>query len=231
MNIRFWGFLFAFLFSQSTYAAFILNGTRFIYDESKKNISIEVRNQSKEGYGGQVWIEHASQSTSDPAFIPLPSFFKVGGEQTQIVRIMKITESLPNNKESIFWLNVQEIPPVSDNESNVMVVAVNTKVKLIYRPEQIKNERPNAESLLIVEKSGNQLVLKNPTAYFFAAVDLKINGHKKVKLSKDLMNEIGMIKPFSSIYLTGLNANKGDSITIDTIDDYGAINSYNISIK
>ncbi|MEF1207606.1 fimbria/pilus periplasmic chaperone, partial [Photobacterium damselae] len=202
-----------------------------IYDESKKNISLEVRNNSKEGYGGQVWIEHISQSKSDPAFIPLPSFFKVGGEQTQIVRIMKITESLPNDKESIFWLNVQEIPPVSDSESNVMVVAVNTKVKLIYRPEQIKNERLNAESLLIVEKNGNQLVLKNPTPYYFAAVDLKINGIQKVKLNKGLMNKIGMIEPFSSITLTGLNADKGDSMTIDTIDDYGAINSYKISIK
>ncbi|MEF1218542.1 fimbria/pilus periplasmic chaperone, partial [Photobacterium damselae] len=152
-------------------------------------------------------------------------------EQTQIVRIMKITESLPNDKESIFWLNVQEIPPVSDSESNVMVVAVNTKVKLIYRPEQIKNERLNAESLLIVEKNGNQLVLKNPTPYYFAAVDLKINGIQKVKLNKGLMNKIGMIEPFSSITLTGLNADKGDSMTIDTIDDYGAINSYKISIK
>lgn len=35
-------------------AAFVLNGTRFIYEESKKNISLEVTNNAKGTWGAGV---------------------------------------------------------------------------------------------------------------------------------------------------------------------------------
>ncbi len=40
------------------------------------------------------------------------------------------------DRESLFWLNIQEIPPISSaDDSNVLAVALNTQVKLIYRPK------------------------------------------------------------------------------------------------
>ncbi|HBC0040406.1 TPA: fimbria/pilus periplasmic chaperone, partial [Salmonella enterica] len=39
-------------------AAFVLNGTRYIFEEGKKNISFEVKNESDRNYGGQVWIDN-----------------------------------------------------------------------------------------------------------------------------------------------------------------------------
>lgn len=42
----------------NAYAAFTLNGTRFIYDEGRKNIAIEVKNNSDKTYGGQVWVDN-----------------------------------------------------------------------------------------------------------------------------------------------------------------------------
>ncbi|YBQ81219.1 fimbria/pilus periplasmic chaperone [Escherichia coli] len=53
--------LMALTMSSSALAAFTLNGTRFIYEEGKKNISFEVTNKSDNPYGGQVWIENVSQ--------------------------------------------------------------------------------------------------------------------------------------------------------------------------
>ena len=55
-------------FSQSAHAAFILNGTRYIYDEGRKNISIEINNESKETYGGQVWINNVLSSEKEVSF-------------------------------------------------------------------------------------------------------------------------------------------------------------------
>ena len=45
-------------FAGSAIAAFTLNGTRFIYEEGKKNISFEVSSSSDDIYGAQVWIEN-----------------------------------------------------------------------------------------------------------------------------------------------------------------------------
>ena len=46
--------------------------------------------------------------------VPQPPFFKVGAKQKQIIRIMKTDSSLPTDRESLFWLNVQEVPPKPD---------------------------------------------------------------------------------------------------------------------
>ncbi|MCD9496802.1 fimbrial chaperone [Photobacterium carnosum] len=214
-------------FSQSAFAAFILNGTRFIYDEGRKNISFEISNESKETYGGQVWIDNVLIPKEDVAFVPMPSFFKVEGGQTQVVRIMNITDKLPKDKESIFWLNVQEIPPVNKDQNNVMVVAVNTQVKLLYRPTTIIKGRENAESKMTLKKEGSSYVLNNPTPYYFAVTELKVNG-KAALLSKELSNNLGMISPKSSTLLSGVKLAPLSKVIIGAIDDYGALNTYEV---
>ena len=216
--------------SQSAFAAFILNGTRYIYDEEQKNISFEIDNQSKEIYGGQVWIDNVDNVKEEVAFVPMPSFFKVDGGQTQVVRIMKVTEKLPKNKESIFWLNVQELPPVNKERNNVMVVAVRTQVKVIYRPTSIMKQRENAESKLTLMKMDGSYALNNPTPYYFAITSIKVDG-KVVKLNKNISTELSMMPPQSSILLSDVVLTPLSEVIVEAIDDYGAVNSYKVMLK
>ncbi|EIU6397273.1 fimbrial chaperone PefD, partial [Salmonella enterica subsp. enterica serovar Enteritidis] len=53
-------------------AAFVLNGTRFIYEEGRKNTSFEVTNQADETFGGQVWIDNTTQGSSTVYMVPAP---------------------------------------------------------------------------------------------------------------------------------------------------------------
>ncbi|WP_318448721.1 fimbrial chaperone [Photobacterium leiognathi] len=216
-------------FSQSVFAAFILNGTRYIYDEGRKNISIEVSNESKDSFGGQVWIDNIDKEDNTVSFIPLPTFFKVDGEKKQIIRIMKTTDSLPADKESLFWLNVQEIPPLNKTQENAMVIAVNTQVKLIYRPKIIEGGRKNAEQKIEIHRENNAYFLKNPTPYYFAILNIKVDG-KLVKNNKRISESLAMFAPKSAISLGAINLNEKSKITIDAIDDYGAKNSYLINL-
>ncbi|MEC6815082.1 fimbrial chaperone [Photobacterium toruni] len=214
-------------FSHSAFAAFILNGTRFIYDEGRKNISIEISNESKETYGGQVWVENVLLPKDDVAFVPMPSFFKVDGGKKQVVRIIKVSDKLPQDKESIFWLNVQEIPPVNKDKNNVMVVAVNTQVKLIYRPISIAKKRENAEAKMKLVKEGKYYGLNNPTPYYFAITELKVDG-KTIKLENELSHKLGMVSPKSSILLSDIKLLPTSIVVIKAIDDYGAVNEYEV---
>lgn len=214
-------------FSHSAFAAFILNGTRFIYEEGRKNISIEISNESKETYGGQVWVENVLIPKDDVAFVPMPSFFKVDGGKKQVVRIIKVSDKLPQDKESIFWLNVQEIPPVNKDKNNVMVVAVNTQVKLIYRPISIAKKRENAEAKMELVKEGKYYRLNNPTPYYFAITELKVDG-KTIKLEKELSHKLGMVSPKSSILLSDIKLLPTSIVVIKAIDDYGAVNEYEV---
>ncbi|EBF3476179.1 fimbrial chaperone PefD, partial [Salmonella enterica subsp. enterica serovar Typhimurium] len=141
-------------------AAFVLNGTRFIYEEGRKNTSFEVTNQADETFGGQVWIDNTTQGSSTVYMVPAPPFFKVRPKEKQIIRIMKTDSTLPSDRESLFWLNVQEIPPKPKaSEGNVLAVAVNTKVKLIYRPKALVEGRRNAEKNLQIAHRGGEAYL------------------------------------------------------------------------
>lgn len=210
-------FVFALIISSLTcfkaYSAFTLNGTRFIYDEGRKNIVIEVKNNSDKTYGGQVWIDNLNGN--EVFFIPAPNLFKITGGEKQLIRLLYVNDILPKDRESLFWLNIQEIPPISSaDDSNVLAVALNTQVKLIYRPKILAEKREDAEKSLTYSGS----VLKNPTPYYFALTQVSVNNNPLV-LSKDIEQSISLFPPFSEVNVQRPLLGK---VTVEAIDDYGA---------
>lgn len=213
-------------FCSQAMAAFVLNGTRFIYEEGKKNTSLTVTNEADKTYGGQVWIDNTNQGNG-VYMVPQPPFFKVGAKQKQVIRIMNTDSSLPKDRESLFWLNVQEVPPkpeVKDTEGSVLAIAMNTRVKLIYRPAAIKDGRQDAEKQLILEQRGNETWLKNPTPYYMAVIGMKADG-KKVALSDKVLADIAQLKPFSEVSLGKKVTGK---TSVDAINDWGGAEEFAI---
>ncbi|EEJ8283087.1 fimbrial chaperone [Salmonella enterica] len=213
-------------FCSQSMAAFVLNSTRFIYEEGKKNISFEVTNNADATYGGQVWIDNTNQGDG-VYMVPQPPFFKVSPKQKQIIRIMSTDTNLPKDRESLFWLNVQEVPPkpeAKDGEGNVLAIAMNTRVKLIYRPKSIKDGRKDAEKQLTLEQRGNETWLKNPTPYYMAIVGMKVNG-QKVSLSDKTMADIAQLKPFSDVPLGKKVTGKA---SVEAVNDWGGAEEFTI---
>ncbi|WP_454767415.1 fimbrial chaperone [Escherichia coli] len=213
-------------FCSQSMAAFVLNGTRFIYEEGKRNLSFEVTNNADKTYGGQVWIDNTTQGNG-VYMVPQPPFFKVGAKQKQVIRVMNTDSSLPKDRESLFWLNVQEVPPkpeVKDGEGSVLAIAMNTRVKLIYRPASVKDGRKDAEKQLKLEQRGNETWLKNPTPYYMAVVKVKRDG-KDVSLSDSVMNDVAQLKPFSDV---NLGKKVSGKISVDAVNDWGGVQSYEI---
>lgn len=205
-------------------AAFVLNGTRFIYEEGKKNTSFEVKNQSDRLYGGQVWINNSSKDDG-VYMVPSPPFFKVNPKQSQIIRIMNVNDVLPKDRESLFWLNVQEVPTKpKESDGNVLSIAMNTQVKLIYRPKQLIGNRENAESKIQIVNRNGTTYLKNPTPYYFAITGIRENG-KQIKLSSSVMESITRFSPLSEVSLEKMLSN---DITIEAINDWGGIQEFKL---
>ncbi|WP_162873694.1 fimbrial biogenesis chaperone, partial [Klebsiella pneumoniae] len=57
--------------------------------------------------------------------------------KTAVLRFIYSGNGLPQDKETLLWINVQEIPPAPKQE-NVLQVAVRTRIKLFYRPVALK---------------------------------------------------------------------------------------------
>lgn len=207
-------------------AAFSLNGTRFIYEEGKKNMSFEVSSSAQETFGGQVWVDNATQAKDLVYLIPSPPFFKLKPGQKQIVRLINVAPILPKDRESLFWLNVQEVPPMpKDSDSSVLAIAMNTQVKVFYRPKALIDGRKEAEKKLTVSRENGNTVLKNPTPYYFAIISVKING-SEVKLSKSTMDMLTQFAPNSEVSLG--NVNLGGKVMVTAINDWGGEQDYAI---
>lgn len=211
--------------SSQAMAAFVLNGTRFIYEEGKKNTSFEVTNQSENTYGGQVWIDNTNQGNDTAYMLPVPPFFKVTAKGKQIVRIMRTDSALPSDRESLFWLNVQEIPPKpkGEVEGGVLAVAINTRVKLIYRPKNLVDGRVNAEKGMQIVRRGSETWLTNPTPYYFAVTAVKVNG-KSVNLSESVQNRLAQVAPKAEISLGNVALN--GAVSVEAVNDWGGTADY-----
>lgn len=211
-------------------AAFTLSGTRIIYDGGKKNTSFEITNSSDKTYGGQVWIDNTVQGDG-VYMVPAPPFFKIGAKQRQVIRIMNTDNTLPTDRESLFWLNVQEVPPKpdakdgKDGNGSLLAIAMNTRVKLIYRPKALITGRQNAEKMLKLEQRGNSTWLKNPTPYYMAIIGIKQNG-TTLTLSDKSTQGITALPPFSDV---SLGKKVGNKISIDAINDWGGVQTYDIN--
>ncbi|MEC6824672.1 fimbrial chaperone [Photobacterium piscicola] len=217
-------YIYALLFFMTThcYASFVLDGTRYIYDGTIKNIAVQITNDSNNSYGGQVWIENSDQPINNIFFIPAPAFFTLAKNQIQIDSIINVNDDLPKNKESLFYLNVQEIPLKSTTD-NSLQIAMNTRVKLIYRPKAIINDRAGAENKINIISKDGDIYLNNPTPYYFAITSVTDN-NKPLQLSSVIMNKLTVFKPFSKVKLGNYNKN----ISFNAINDYGAVINYNI---
>ncbi|HCN5613336.1 TPA: fimbrial chaperone, partial [Escherichia coli] len=204
-------------------AAFTLNSTRYIYDEGQQSVSVNIHNESENKYGGQVWIDNIEKNSESVFFSPSPMVFKLNPKQKQIVRIVNINDNLPKDRESIFWLNVQEIPPAPKGDGSSLSLAINNRVKLIYRPTALKSGRDDAEKNIKLINSGTDACLENTTPYYFAVSEVKVNG-KTINLQVDTKNKLGLFSPFSKVCLG--NVNSSGSITVTAFNDYGVATSY-----
>ncbi|HHR4183565.1 fimbria/pilus periplasmic chaperone [Citrobacter cronae] len=218
---------FSLINSNAVYAAVNVDRTRIVLGGEDKSLAITLTNQSKtQPYLAQSWIEDASGERSEKYLLALPPLQRIdAGKKTQ-VRIMALpaTASLAKDRETLFYFNVREIPPKSDKE-NVLQIALQSRLKLFYRPDGIKkNASDRVEEKVTVTRQDGKLVLNNPTPYYITLGYLGADN----KGSFPGFDSI-MIAPLAS---QNFNAKfSGDTLSVGYIDDFGGlhINQYHCS--
>ncbi|MNS55899.1 Chaperone protein PapD precursor [compost metagenome] len=157
-------------------AAISLDRTRAVFDGSEKSMMLKVTNNNQQlPYLAQAWLEDAKgeKITAGPLMVTPPVQRVEPGAKT-MVRIAALPDisKLPQDRESLFYFNVREIPPKSE-KANSLQIALQTKIKLFYRPAAIKTGQ-NAvwEDQLILNQTTGGYRIENPTPYFVTVVGL-----------------------------------------------------------
>lgn len=199
-------------------AGVVIGSSRLIYDGEKKEKAISVENPDNYPYLIQSWVEDASGKPlkDNASFIITPPLFRLDSQQKNILRIVKANNSLAQDKETLFWLNIKSIPSKPDIDKNTLQIAVRTRLKLIYRPDSLMNEVPEQYAdKLIWKKHDGSLMVTNPSKYYINFMTVAIGGQK--------VSDGGLVAPGESITLVLPKNVSSSDISWKVINDYGGI--------
>ncbi|MGI3449405.1 fimbria/pilus periplasmic chaperone [Citrobacter arsenatis] len=215
--------------TQPVHAGIVIYGTRIIYPAEKNEVLVQLMNQGGRSSLVQSWIDDGDTSLPPEKikvpFLLTPPVAKVAGDSGQQIKIKKMPNMLPNNKESLFYLNVLDIPPNNPDNTgkNVLKFAMQNRIKLFYRPKGIAAVNKNTFHKLSLTRNGTGHSIRNDAANWITVTDVKADNIK-------INNKSIMLAPLSSadVALKNTNANQ---YKMTIIDDHGNYISANVSLK
>jgi len=189
--------------------------TRVIYDADKKEVPLAISNKDNERpWLIQSWTDTGDGKTRGP-FIITPPLFRLDPQKEQNLRITWSGAKLPENRESLFYINVRSIPATAkaDKDQNTLRLIYKTRLKLFWRPKGLEGG-PTANCRdLQFSREGSQLRVINNGAYYSVFDSLHIG--------TTALKNIDFVAPKSTITLPLPNGATGSTLTWHCISDYG----------
>lgn len=174
------------------------------------------------------WVD-TYQGAKDETFLVTPTLFRLGPDSQIRLRVNAIdTAHLPQDRESVFRLNVLSIPArdtqaqadspdAASQVSGSLSTALNSQIKLFYRPValNIPATIDAAYTQLRFEKNPQGIRVVNPTPYYVTLVDISIND-RRLNITQDTM-----VAPLGELILAFSPAASAQRIRYSAINDYG----------
>ncbi|MCC7634888.1 fimbria/pilus periplasmic chaperone [Stenotrophomonas rhizophila] len=215
-------------------AGVIIEATRVIYPAGESEVTVKLDNQGAAPVLVQAWMDNgdprAAPETIKVPFNLTPPMARMQPKAGQVLRMIHSGEPMTQDRESLYWLNVYEIPskPAGDR-SNSLQVALRSRIKVFYRPEGLQGEPFAAEQALrwslVRNPEGTGMALKadNPTPYHVSFQSLGVKVGDAVFGQPDDVRG-GMVAPFSAqlFALKGLQTAPGTAEVVGkAINDFG----------
>ncbi|MCO1624125.1 fimbrial biogenesis chaperone [Pseudomonas putida] len=209
----------------NVWAQLKVEGTRLIYLGSDKEASINVINRSSEETVMQSWVSHPDHSGDIPFAIVQP-LTMLPPRSHQMLRVLYAGQGLPTDRESMFWLNILEIPRKSEHADSIQF-AVRQRLKLFYRPAGLQGSTSDAVRALQWHRYSQRIEIRNPSAFHLSLVDLALEGPGLHEPLKDYV----LLQPGASITLnTRSPVPTGSRVTFTEIADSGLLQSHTASL-
>ena len=199
--------------------------TRVVFNSGSIAESLSLVNSEKEPVVVQVWTDNGDPTVSpDQVHTPVvinPPVFKMKPGEIRNIRLLLVSAgSLPQDRESVYWLNIYQIPPNTETQhtgEKKIVLPLKIRMKVFVRPEKIGELQENDAQKLqfsIDRESGNKtLLIQNPTPWHLTLSSLRSG--------KTALPGV-MVAPFTSERVE-IPADKtlADKVDYDVINDNG----------
>lgn len=219
-------------------ASVLIAGTRVVFPAQDGEVTVRLTNDSNHPALVESWTDTGdAQSTPDKAdtpFLITPPLFRMEAHRDQSLRILFTPgrQALPDDRESLFWLNVLEVPPKPGSGAvgaNYLQLAIRSRLKLFYRPAGLAGDPAKAPDGLTFrldhDANGYALAVHNPSPYFITITRLQVDAGGAAVAGLP-----GMIAPLSDlrVALPQLARVPGPGATVQfvCINDFGAAVSF-----
>lgn len=202
-----------------------ITGTRLIYHGEKKEASINVRSgvSDKFPYLIQSFVDNDGPAGNKPGgdsklpFIVTPPLFRLEPGTENAVRVVRTGGNLPQDRESVYWLDIKAIPSNDPKEEgeNVLRFSLKNRIKLYYRPVGLGNPTDDTFKKVTIRVEGSNVVVTNPTAWYLTFSKLNVG-------SKLVDTKFTMVEPHGS-HTYKLPAGATGKVSWSYINDYGAV--------
>lgn len=223
-------------------AGIIINGTRVIYPAQAREVTVQISNVGESPALIQAWVDggdpRQTPESSTAPFLITPPISRVEPGSGQALRLFFTGAALPGDRESLFWLNVLEIPPAPAQPSqdgaqgapeNFLQLAFRSRVKLFYRPKGLPGSANDAPGLLkwSLADGGGVLRVENPTPYHLTltALGAQTAQGRTVKVDEKSLSMLapGQTADFALEAADAASAGGYVKVTFTTINDYGGL--------
>lgn len=210
-------------------ASVIVNGTRVVYAGGEREVAVRLTNTGTLPVLVQSWIDDGDvNATPDRIRTPFtltPPVNRINANKSQTLRISYTgSPALVQDRESVYWLNVLEVPALKKNEKdNRLQVAFRTRIKLFYRPAALADRAKASEAAdrLTWSVAGSTLTASNASPYFVSLVSVSVKG-----AGNRGSVEGEMVPPKGRQTFTlpaGVRAGAGTVLTYEYVNDWGAL--------
>lgn len=224
--LRRWALLAVWLSCAEAGASVVISSTRVVYPADQAEITLKLSNEGLNPSLVQAWVDDGSAQVDEQAlqapFSLVPSLFRLDPGKGQSLRLFHTGEKMPQDRESLYWLNVLDVPP--KGTGNTLQVSLRTRIKLFYRPMRLSGNVAEGHQMLrwrvLRDGAGGVLQVDNPSPYFVNLAKLEVHQGSQV-----LDIEPGHIAPFSNTRFAtpGLKIGGIVQVRYAFIDDYGAV--------
>lgn len=229
--------VFIYLMMSFAYAGVSLDGTRIIFPAKSKSVNVQLRNAYDSPALVQAWIDTGDAEkipkANEVPFVLNPSLTRVEPRKGQIIRIIPLdTSKLPQDRESIFWFNMMDIPPEDPTlkDKNYLSFTVRTRIKLFYRPSQLAMAPLLAQqSMQFKYNQGTEAIqINNPTPYYLTVVQVQSGKKQAFSSAEDAI----MLAPFTSASLKDFKIDGSTKkIVYEVLNDLGTSQTHETTIQ
>jgi P pilus assembly chaperone PapD len=170
---------------QMAQAGVVVDATRVIYPAARKEVSLSLHNTGDAPALVQAWIDAGDPSAKagevKTPFALTPPLFRLDPAKGQTLRLIYTQEPLSTDRESVFWLNVLDIPPRAPARAqgeNRLEMAFRHRLKILFRPRNLAGNPTDAAKAVtwtIVRQGGRtMLAAHNPTPYFISYAEAEV---------------------------------------------------------